>query len=202
MHGLVNRAIQCFVRDTCGVDAWESLARAIDVGPEGFEAMLTYDDSLTEALLAEATTQLDKPEEMLLEDLGTYLVSHPNTEAIRRLLRFGGETFVEFLLSLDDLPDRARLAVPDLDLPTLEVSGGEDGQYVLEMRGGFPGFHHVLIGVLRAMADDYGALVLLDEHGAEEEGPQLRISLLDSAFAEGRSFTLARPSPTGTGANG
>ncbi len=58
---------------------------------------------------------------MLLEDLGTYLVSHPNVQGLRRLLRFGGAGFIDFLHSLDELHDRARLAVPDLDLPQLEL---------------------------------------------------------------------------------
>lgn len=193
MHGLVNRSIQCFVRDTCGEAAWSEIATRLGLENDGFEAMLSYEESLTQDLIAAATGVLNKPQEMLLEDVGTYLVSHPNSEAIRRLLRFGGETFVEFLYSLDDLPHRARLAVPDLTLPNVELLGGEDGLFDLQVSGPHREFAFVLVGVLRAMADDFGALVLLDHCEAGAACTSIRISLLDSEFSEGRSFTLARP---------
>ncbi|MFV0333876.1 MAG: heme NO-binding domain-containing protein [Tropicimonas sp.] len=193
MHGLVNRSIQCFLQDMYGDRLWTKIARDLELEDCGFEAMLSYDDALTRQVLDMATRLLDKPVEMLLEDVGTYLVSHPNTEGIRRLLRFGGETFSEFLLSLDDLPDRIRLAVPDLEIPALELFGGEDGQYELRVDGPHAGYGFVMIGVLRAMADDYGALVILDHCAQDKAGMVIRISLLDSEFAEGRSFSLAHP---------
>ena len=194
MHGLVNRSIQCFLLDTYGERLWARIADGLDLEPSGFEAMLSYDDALTQQVLDSATELLDKPVEMLLEDVGTYLVSHPNTEAIRRLLRFGGESFSEFLLSLDDLPDRIRLAVPDLVIPALELFGGEDGPFELRVDGPHLGYGFVMIGVLRAMADDYGALVFLEQSALDKAGMIIRISLLDSEFAEGRSFSLAHPS--------
>ena len=192
MHGLVNRSIQCFVQDTYGEALWSEIAERIGIGSVGFEAMLLYDDSLTHNLLQIVMRRLDKPTEMVLDDVGTYLVSHPNTEAIRRLLRFGGVTFAEFLLSLDDLPDRARLAVPDLELPRLELNGSEDGQFELTVDGAW-GYAFVMMGVLRALADDYGALVFLDHFQPREDEVVIRISLLDADFSEGRSFSLARP---------
>ncbi|SDJ85099.1 heme NO-binding domain-containing protein [Aliiruegeria lutimaris] len=193
MHGLVNKSIQCFVQDNYGQVVWIEIARQIGIEVSGFESMLTYEDALTNALIEAASCLLDKPEDMFLEDVGTYLVSHPNTEAIRRLLRFGGQTFSEFLLSLDDLPDRVRLAVPDLLLPNLELLGGEDGQFELRVGGPEPRYACVLVGILRAMADDFGALAFLEQESTTGNGPTIRISLLDSAFSEGRSFSLARP---------
>lgn len=191
MHGLMNRAIECFVRDTYGLRTWSAIARATGLEDSSFEAMLTYDESVTDAVLDAATRELNKPLEVFLEDLGTYLVSHPTTEALRRLLRFGGVTFAEFLNSLDELRGRARLAVSDLDLPELELHEQSKGNYLLSCRYHRPGFGHVLTGILRAMADDYGALVLLDmvEHRGDTE--ILSIVVLETAFAEGRQFQLA-----------
>ena len=45
MHGLINRAIQCFLRDTYGADLWAQVAEASEIGVEGFEAMLDYPDA-------------------------------------------------------------------------------------------------------------------------------------------------------------
>ncbi len=75
------------------------------------------------------------------------------------MLRFGGVTFVDFLHSLEDLPDRGRLALPDLDLPELHITDHGPDFFTLKCRAELTGAGHVMVGLLRAMADDYGALV-------------------------------------------
>jgi hypothetical protein len=50
---------------------------------------------------------------------------------------------------------------------------------------------HVMLGLLRAMADDYGALVLLDHQGMTEGAEVISIHILEQSFAEGRRFELA-----------
>jgi hypothetical protein len=187
----MNRAIECFVRDTYGLRTWCTVARSAGLEGPSFEAMLTYDESVTDAVLEAATRELKKPLDVFLEDLGTYLVSHPTTEALRRLLRFGGVSFVEFLNSLDELRGRARLAVSDLDLPELELQEEGGGTYLLSCRYHRPGFGRVLTGIVRAMADDYGALVLLDLVEQREDTEVLSVVILETAFAEGRQFQLA-----------
>ncbi|KAA2316318.1 heme NO-binding protein [Pseudooceanicola sediminis] len=190
MHGLINRSIQCFLRDTYGEAAWSDVALAVDLPFAEFEAMLAYDDALTWQVLDAACLRLDKPLNMVLEDIGTYLVSHPNNEGLRRLLRFAGVCYEDFLHSLDDLPDRTRLAVSDLDLPVVELRQHSAERFSVTCHSRLPGFGHVLVGVLRAMADDYGALVLLDYAGMVQGIEKIEISLVETAFAEGRSFDL------------
>jgi len=200
MHGLVNRAIQSFVTNTYGVACWHRVTEAAGLGEFEFEAMLVYDDAVTEALLTAFCAELGRSRGEVLEDLGTYLVSHPAVEALRRLLRFGGDSYIEFLHSLDDLNDRARLAVPDLHLPALELREDGGGRYLLSCGPGMPGFGWVMIGILRAMADDYGALVMLEhdgdrtgegpDAGAADAGEVIAVTLVESAFAAGRAFDL------------
>jgi hypothetical protein len=190
MHGLINRSLQGFLRDTYGTDLWASVAQKSGVGPEGFEAMLSYDDALTDMVLAAATESLIRPRDALLEDLGMYLVS---LEPLRRLFRFGGVTYVDFLHSLDELPDRARLAVTDIGLPELELSSGGDTSFALQVGPGHRGFVPVFAGILRAMADDYGAFALVDVADPTSEPDTIRIELLEASFATGRAFDLARP---------
>lgn len=191
MHGLVNRSIQSFLRDTYGAARWREIAEAAGADPHGFETMLHYDDALTDALLAAAAARLGKSGDALLEDLGIYLVTHPHSEAPRRLLRFGGVSFVEFLYSLGDLRDRGRLAVPDLDLPQLDLQEHPGGRFSLWCEAAHPGFLAVVFGVLQAMADDYGALVML-ERRRDDDGERIFIDLLDRQFTQGRSFEPAR----------
>lgn len=193
MQGLINRAIELFVRDNYGQDRWLQLARRANLGFAEFEAMLGYDDSITATVLDVLSQDLGKPVSDVLEDIGTYLVSHPNAEALRRLLRFSGEDFIDFLQSLDDLPARAHLAVPHLELPQLELrehNGRTFSVTVYPRRAGPVAWGHVLIGLLRALADDYGALVLLDYKGAMNGVENIEITLAETDFAEGRKFAL------------
>jgi len=193
VHGLINRSIQCFLCDTYGRATWGEIVAAADLGVENFEAMLSYDNVQTEAVLNAASDCLAKPRDMVLEDLGTYLVSHPNQRRLRRLLRFGGESFVDFLHSLDELPDRARLAVPDLTMPQLELNAHVAGTFTLAVTHEHPGFGNVMVGVLRAMADDYGSLALLEFQGRRGCAETIKIELLDVGFAQGRHFELGVP---------
>lgn len=190
MHGLVMRVIQLFVQDCHGEEAWQKIILTADLEFSEFEAMLVYDEGHAEPVLDALSSVLARPREDILEDLGTYLVSHPRVEALRRLLRFGGETFEEFLFSLDDLPDRARLAVNDLELPELQVREHSAVHFSVTCRSAQRGWGHVLMGALRTMADDYGALAMVDHEGGGQGAETLTVQLLEPTFAEGRSFDL------------
>lgn len=190
MHGLITRALQSFVCLTYGRDRWVQVTEAAGLGFTDFEAMLVYDSDQFTVVMDRLCDQLARSPDEVLEDFGTFLVSHPRVEALRRLLRFGGETYVEFLHSLDDLPDRARMAVDDLHLPRLELREHATGGFSLTCGAGLPGFGAVMMGVLRAMADDYGALALLEREKRQAGKEVIAITLVEADFARGRDFEL------------
>lgn len=192
MHGLIHKSIQSFLQGQYGQSCWDQIARRSALPADGFEAMLVYDDTCAESLLSAATEVLNRTRAGLLEDLGAYLVAQ---EPVRRLLRFGGADYREFLLSLDELQGRGQMALPELKLPALTVLIEQHGTFRLLVRAPLPGWGAVMTGLVRAMADDYGALAfieLLDLVGEEE---QVLITLLEDAYAEGRRFDLALPDP-------
>ena len=191
MNGLINRSIQCFLTDTHGAGLWSRVAVAAGLDFENFEPMLDYDPVLTDRVITAAARLLDRPRETVLEDLGIYLVSHPNVQSLRRLLRFGGVTFADFLHSLEDLPGRARLALPDIDLPQLELIDHSAADFTLICRSELAGAGHVVVGILRAMADDYGALSVVEHLGTRNGGEAIMITLAETAFTSGRRFDLA-----------
>lgn len=134
MHGLINRAIQRCITDSYGAQQWALTMTRAGLDFTEFEAMWIYEREVTSRVLRAACEVLDRSYEELLEDIGTYLVSHPNVSALRRLLRFGGLDFVDFLHSLDDLPDRAKLAVADLELPRIDVVEHDMQTFSLQCR--------------------------------------------------------------------
>lgn len=190
MHGLINRSIQCFLRDTYGPPAWEAVAREAGLGIDRFEAMLTYEDALTDAVIDAAALVLHRSRETLLEDLGAYLVSAETQTSLRRLLRFSGVNFADFVNSLEDLPERGRLVLPSLEMPQLELRDLEQGQFTLRCTAPLQGVGHIMVGLLRAMADDYGALVLLEHQGSEAGVEVISIRIADQAFNVARPFNL------------
>ncbi len=187
MHGLINRALENFLKERHGLGLWQRAGLPFD----SFEPLLTYDSAMIDAVISAACAELNLPRDTVLEDMGTALVSLRARDGLRRLLRFGGVSFRDFLYSLEELPDRARLALPDLNLPDMHLEDRGAGCFTLVSAPPFAGAGFILIGLLRAMADDYGALVLLDMAPPSDEGDVILIHLLDESHAEGRRFDLA-----------
>ena len=198
VHGLINKSMQGFVTANHGNGAWAEIVHMTDIPAQGFESMLSYPDSMTDAVLDAACAYVGCTRPSLMEDIGMFLVTHPDLEAVRRLMRFGGPTFEDFILSLDEVHDRACLAVPNLTLPKISLNEAGAGQYVITTQWQVAGAISLVSGVLRAMADDYGALVALDV------GPRLQsdgeiletlsVFIAEPEFAAGRSFILAERS--------
>ena len=196
MYGLLLRSVQAYLRATFGVAAWARVLRATGRSPDGFEPMLPYDAEVLTSIVAACADELGRAPDVILEDVGTFLVANPDHQSLRRLLRFGGATFLEFLHSLEELPDRARLALPDLELPEITITETGPGQYRLACGCSFPQLFPVAVGALRAMADEYGALVLIDPdlNCSPDSGAvgALSVQLLEAAHGEGRRFDLAQ----------
>ncbi|MEM7471906.1 MAG: heme NO-binding domain-containing protein [Pseudomonadota bacterium] len=194
MFGLINVAIQEFVQETYSRPVWEQVSRAAGLNFTEFEAMLTYDDALTDAVLESTSAILKKDRQSLLEDVGTFLVTNPIMERVRRLLRFGGREFEEFLMSLDELTGRVTLAIPDLEMPQITIRSHGNGIFKIRLECEYEGYGAVLIGILQAVADDYGALVISEmtrEHSEAGVVEFINLELLEVSFSEDRGLDLS-----------
>ncbi|MCF3974578.1 heme NO-binding domain-containing protein [Paracoccus salsus] len=186
MHRLVIRAVEEFLRDTYGaamlsqvIASCNENARSNAVGslagPKGCGCS-------AEKIIPTAAILLKKPPEELFEDLGAWLASR---EAIRRLLRFSGRDFEDFVISLEELPGRAHFVIPELCIPRIDVHRQHGNTLRLVLPSSAPEWTAMLAGLLRAMADDYGTLGLIDV-----EGSTVVVQISDQSFAEGRDFSL------------
>lgn len=183
MHGLVNRAIEEFARATYGDALWTAAAGAIGVDPRGFAPMRDYDTPLTGRLMRELSHRLSRRPRDLAEDIGAWVARIPS---IRRLLRFAGPDFHAFVMALPELHGRALMVVRGLDLPRIglvPIAGG----WLLEPRCE-PIWLHALSGMLHAVADDYGALAVI-----EIERGRIRVSVPLTDFSAGRPFSISDP---------
>jgi hypothetical protein len=143
-------------------------------------------------MLHSASRRSGQSECILLEDLGTWLSTY---EPVRRLLRFCGRTYRAFLFSLEEMEARARMALPDLRLPAIELREGDiPGHFEIATCWHVPGAGALLAGVLRAMASDHGALAVI-EPGRAHETPEgwsqaVSVSLVREGFHASRPFAL------------
>ncbi len=190
MNGLINRSVQSFLIRTKGYDVWEKVAARAGVPPAGFEAMSDYPSRVTLRLIAAIllVTSLNRQE--FLEEFGTFIVTHPTVSAVRRLLRYGGASYTDFLISLEDLRHRTRLAVGDLPLPEITAEHPSPGCVRLILGPGPKGMAQFFIGVLGAMADEYGSLVTFVP-GIDAGRETLTVRIAEMAFAAGREFEMA-----------
>lgn len=189
MDALLLRSLQNYVLDTFGTARWQEICHKAGQPSLKFEPMLRYDQGLADQVGAVAALVLGRPVEAVWEDVGIHLVANPDRDGLRRLLRFGGLHFIDFLHSLEELPGRARLALPDKDLPELTLQQVGPDRFELRCRTDQKAPHRVLAGLVSAMADDYGALCLIE---VAEDGCTT-IKVLDSKHGQARAFDLAMP---------
>ncbi|WP_445942922.1 heme NO-binding domain-containing protein [Roseicyclus sp.] len=193
MHGMVNRALQGFLTATYGDEVWAEVRSQAGLSCDDFEAMLSYPDAMTSACFHAAAHVLHKDHGTLLEDFGIWLVTERHLEPLRRLLRFSGAHFEDFLYALEDLDERGRLVLPELDLPRITVAQADGGRFVIDAAWSLPGVGAILTGCLRAMADDYGTLAFVSLGAIADNGNErLEVQLFDAAYSKGRRFELGQ----------
>ncbi|WP_245759174.1 heme NO-binding domain-containing protein [Tranquillimonas alkanivorans] len=176
MHGSVNRALQCFLCDVHGGDVWDDVADLAELDEREFELLRIYDDALTTRVLDAAVRRLNLPRPDLLEQVGAYLVSHPSRYRLKHLLRFGSETFEDFLCRIEDLPGRAQLVLPDLGVPAMRVRRAGHTRLILHFLKDPDGFTHLARGALLAVAAEYGRSVDIRRRPLRGGGAVLRLT--------------------------
>ena len=194
MLGVVNKVIESFVRQRYGDKLWADVLVDLSLPGYEFEAMLTYEDGITYDLIDGLAKRQSKMYQDILEDIGGYLVAEDSQASVRRLLRFGGATFEDFLLSLDDLNDRVALALDILEMPTVAVEPISAEKVHIRVVPKCQGFSEVLMGLLRTLADDYGALVFMDRVEDAKSTECIEVILIDHHHSAGTSFDLAATS--------
>lgn len=194
MQSLLCKALEVFVLHIKGPSVWRSVLAQVDLPGEQLELFQRHKPEIINALNAATAEALQIDQDTLMEDLGTWVCTHPPLEPVRRLIRFSGETFEEMIYSLEELSARIDMAMPGLNVPIIEMEEDDRGQYRISVSSPVPGAGAFLLGVLRTMADDYGALALveLSNRACTAQGnlDEVSIQLLDEQFAAPRAFDL------------
>lgn len=194
MHGLICKSLEVFIRDQHGADVWDRIVAASGAPVTRFESLRRYDDEMMRDVFVQVFKALNTTNTAVWEDLGHWLCVHPPLEPVRRLIRFSGTGFVDLLYSVGDFHDRTRIALPGLDVPRFRIEEPRPNEFEIHSAWHLEGSSAVLTGVLRAMADDYGALAVIDARGRRREDEiwheMLSVRVFDATFQEPREFAL------------
>ena len=115
---------------------------------------------------------------------------HLNQDGVRRLLRFGGAYFHDFLFSSNEFNARIDLIMPGLNLPKINIVCGAKNQLPIRLVPSWSEFTYLCIVILHVMADDYGALIRL-AHFAHTGLAVIQITLVDDRLAVAQGFKFA-----------
>ena len=162
MHGLINCGLQSFAKEIYGEALWQDLIEQADLSVSEFESMLTYDDDVTVQIVDNLARLTRHKKSDLLEDFGTFLVSEHSSPAVLSLLKLAGESYRDFLLSLEEVAVRLKIALPELDVPNMRVYSVSKNQFELKFQSRLDGYGEAFLGLLRAMADYYSVLATLE----------------------------------------
>ena len=152
MYGMANDAVRTFIVTNHGEDAWTKICDDAGVTTREFEQLLTYDDDITYRLVGAISSHLGADAAQVLEVFGQYWPEYAKGTAVGNMIRFGGESFVDTLESLDEMRQRIKIAMPDLRPPSFELENVGEDEYRLHYFSEREGLAPMVVGLLHGLA--------------------------------------------------
>jgi hypothetical protein len=152
MYGLVNQAVEDFVRRGFGDGAWKSIKDNAGVNLEMFVSMDSYPDDVTYKLVGAATEVLGLDAATILEAFGQHWVLYTAQEGYGQMLSMFGSNLEEFLVNLDNLHSHVGLTFPALRPPSFQVERIEGGLgLLLHYHSDRIGLAPMVVGLLKGL---------------------------------------------------
>ncbi|MEL6585796.1 MAG: heme NO-binding domain-containing protein [Pseudomonadota bacterium] len=188
MHGMICKALEGYVRTTHGDGIWDQACRDAGIKTRSFETVHEYPDEKFDRVLMSVAGTLGRRIAVLMEDMGMWVVTHPPLAPVRRLFRFSGETLIssrDTMNALNVSPEKRN-----------SLRSDEPGAYVVRSTWVSEGGGPLLCGVLQALADEYGALVLLEVLSSQRiDGiwhDETQVQVVQEDFQAPSSFQLGQ----------
>ena len=158
MLGLINKGLEDFIIELRGQAEWARICSELGFEESRFEALINYPPDVTDKLLDACAHALNLEKRELLDDFGTFITVGERGEVLRKFLRIGGANYRSFLFSLPRLMQILRASIPGFQWPHLKLHHVSACQFEL-YESDFELINLVFLGILRAMADEYKALI-------------------------------------------
>jgi hypothetical protein len=152
MYGLVNQALEDFVRQGYGNAAWDRIRQRAGISEEMFIAMDGYPDETTFKLVDAATEVLGLDASQVLEAFGRHWVLYTAQSGYGEMLAMFGSDLRSFLNNLDNLHSHVAMSFPALRPPSFTVEEIEGGAgLLLHYRSERAGFAPMVVGLLKGL---------------------------------------------------
>jgi len=152
MYGLVNQALEDFVKQGFGDAAWNRVRDGAGISLDMFVSMDSYPDEVTYKLVGAATEVLGLNTAQILEAFGEHWVLYTAQAGYGEMLAMFGSDLRAFLLNLDNLHSHVAMTFPDLRPPSFKVEpvDGSDS-LLLHYRSQRAGLAPMVIGLLKGL---------------------------------------------------
>lgn len=184
MYGLVNQAMEDYVRRDFGDDSWGRIRAGAGLALDMFVSMDSYPDDVTYRLVDAAVPVLGLPPEQILEAFGEHWVLYTAREGYGDMLAMCGSNLRQFLARLDNLHTHVGLSFAQLRPPSFEVEPvpGEDA-VLLHYRSERAGLAPMVVGLLKGLGKRFGEAVAVRrlERPAAADHDVFRIDFIGSS---------------------
>jgi len=164
MYGLVNQAIEDFVRRGYGDTAWNRIRVAAGVDLEMFVSMDSYPDELSYRLVGTASQVLGLGTSQILEAFGEHWVLYTAEAGYGEMLAMFGSDLRSFLFNLDNLHSHVGMTYPKLHPPSFEVEDmpGANG-LLLHYHSTRAGLAPMVVGLLRGLGKRFSQEISVEQ---------------------------------------
>ena len=152
MYGLVNQALEDFVRRGFGDAAWNRVRGGAGISLDMFVSMDSYPDDITYKLVGAATEVLGMDAPQILEAFGEHWVLYTAQAGYGEMLAMFGSDLRTFLFNLDNLHSHVGMSFSHLRPPSFQVEqiDGTDA-LLLHYRSERAGLAPMVIGLLKGL---------------------------------------------------
>ena len=153
MYGLIDQALEDYVRRDFGESAWDEIRGRAGMAEHLFVSMESYPDELTFRLVQAATEVLKLSVPQVLEAFGEHWVLYTAQEGYGEMLSMFGADLLQFLHNLDNLHSHVALTFPELRPPSFEVETipGRPDSVLLHYRSQRTGLAPMVVGLLKGL---------------------------------------------------
>lgn len=151
MYGMVNRAIELFIKEEHGNEIWERVASLANVTAD-FISMEQYPDAVSVSLVVELSKVTELTPNQILASVGEFWVDFAHKSAYGDLLDMAGDSLPEVLANLDDMHARIGQSFDALKPPSFWVSDLTEDSLILHYASEREGLAPMVVGLVRGLS--------------------------------------------------
>ncbi|KAI8814971.1 hypothetical protein BJ742DRAFT_785056 [Cladochytrium replicatum] len=163
MYGLIHVAIENFVLENFGRDAWDKIKQTAGcrVNTGGFMRLHYHPDAETIALVAAGASLLGVSVDVVLEKFGAFFADFVLSEGYGKLLTAIGNNLEDFMSGLNLLHEHLHRAYPKMlapsfycteDVDFIDETGSGDSAFILTYVSARQGLGALVVGLVKQIA--------------------------------------------------